>query len=298
MCSLIINFIKAITPSYRHGKDPLRAVMFDNSACPYSAISLGELKLTPWVRHKIYKHRHKPALVDTPRNDKKLAVIIPVRDRERHLQQLVPVLQDFLTQQHIKHEIVVIEQADNKLFNKGKLLNIGAKLLLNKCDYFCFHDVDMVPDKAQYAYINYPVLLANSVSQFDADPAKPSKIWHHHATYFGGVILFGREDFQRINGFSNAYWGWGCEDDDLFMRCLLSGLTPLAYNSGRFISLPHKKTITKITDGDKYYQINKKYYKKVRRDMMDSNADGLNSLDYKIVKQENSELYSRIAVCF
>jgi hypothetical protein len=36
--------------------------------------------------------------------------------------------------------------------------------------------------------------------------------------------MFTKEDFKTINGFSNEYWGWGFEDDDLLIRCLDSNL--------------------------------------------------------------------------
>ena len=38
--------------------------------------------------------------------------------------------------------------------------------------------------------------------------------------YFGGVTLFPCNIFKQINGYSNKYYGWGFEDDDLFLRCL------------------------------------------------------------------------------
>lgn len=35
---------------------------------------------------------------------------------------------------------------------------------------------------------------------------------------FGGAVNVRSEHFQKVNGFSNVYWGWGCEDDDLYIR--------------------------------------------------------------------------------
>ena len=36
--------------------------------------------------------------------------------------------------------------------------------------------------------------------------------------YFGGVTMFSKTAFEKINGYSNLYWGWGFEDDDLLFR--------------------------------------------------------------------------------
>lgn len=40
--------------------------------------------------------------------------------------------------------------------------------------------------------------------------------------FFGGVSGLTVEQFQKINGFPNAFWGWGGEDDDLWNRYGLS----------------------------------------------------------------------------
>jgi len=49
-----------------------------------------------------------------------------------------------------------------------------------------------------------------------------------YSTLFGGIEAFSTEHFQLINGFSNQFFGWGGEDDNLYdrlavhvMSCLL-----------------------------------------------------------------------------
>ena len=34
----------------------------------------------------------------------------------------------------------------------------------------------------------------------------------------GGVFNIRIDHFLTVNGYSNLYWGWGAEDDDLFYR--------------------------------------------------------------------------------
>ena len=34
----------------------------------------------------------------------------------------------------------------------------------------------------------------------------------------GGVFSISKDHFIRVNGYSNLYWGWGGEDDDMAHR--------------------------------------------------------------------------------
>jgi hypothetical protein len=142
----------------------------------------------------------------------KLGVIIPYRDREEHLERFIEHFTKFISDQKINYQIFVIEQYDLKLFNRGRLLNIGYKIALNyECDYFCFHDVDMLPEEADYSYPMKPTHLASQLSSYNYDMP--------YEEFFGGVTLFNKYDFEVVNGYSNNYQGWGFEDDDLLNRC-------------------------------------------------------------------------------
>ena len=145
---------------------------------------------------------------------KKLAIIVPYRDRSTHLNTFISYMESYL--KDYTYEIIVIEQADNQPFNRGKLLNIGAKYAIdNGFDYMCFHDVDMLPINADYSYPKEPTSLVSELEN------KEGNIFFK---YFGGITLFNVEDFVVVNGYSNNYWGWGYEDDDLFYRVTHSGL--------------------------------------------------------------------------
>jgi predicted peroxiredoxin len=145
----------------------------------------------------------------------KLGIIVPYRDREQQLKRFLTHMKDYL--KDIEYEIFIIEQSEGKSFNRGKLLNVGYKHAVEKgCDYFVFHDVDMLPEDVDYSYSEKPLHLATHLQEHDYETT--------FFDYFGGVTMFTKDDFKTINGFSNEYWGWGFEDDDLLVRCIESDL--------------------------------------------------------------------------
>jgi len=148
----------------------------------------------------------------------KLGIIVPYRDREDHLKYFVPSIKEYLDECGIPHSIYIIEQGNEKSFNRGKLLNVGYELFKDDCDYVCFHDVDIIPQDSScdYSTVYRPTHLASRLSKFNYQLV--------YDEYFGGVTLFTKKHFELINGFSNEYWGWGYEDDDLLHRCKKRGV--------------------------------------------------------------------------
>ncbi len=145
---------------------------------------------------------------------KKLAVIVPYRNRPEHLELFKRRITRHLDRfKDIPYELIIVNQDDGKMFNRGMLLNIGFKYAEKMiCDYVVFHDVDMIPLHVDYSYSDIPLHLATGFKDVvDSD--------RYFDTYFGGVTMFNMESFRKVNGFSNRYWGWGYEDDDLLLRC-------------------------------------------------------------------------------
>ena len=48
---------------------------------------------------------------------------------------------------------------------------------------------------------------------------------------FGGVVAFSKEHFLQVNGYSNMFWGWGGEDDDMWRRIKNAGLKVIRYST-------------------------------------------------------------------
>lgn len=147
----------------------------------------------------------------------KLAIIVPYRDREEHLNVFVPHIHEFLKDKGIRYSIFIIEQSDDRPFNYGKLCNAAVKEIPEEYTYFAFHDIDMLPmnDECDYAYPESPTHLATNVEVHNNELPYPQ--------YFGGVIVISREDFENANGYSNEYWGYGFQDLDLLKRLERSG---------------------------------------------------------------------------
>lgn len=146
---------------------------------------------------------------------KKLGIIVPYRNRKKQLREFSRNIKFYLDDKGIPYHVFVIHQDNAKQFNRGALLNIGFKYAeQNGCDYVVFHDVDMVPVTVDYSYSETPLHMATDFLYFDEDES-PKETFDE---YFGGVTMFTIEDFKKIDGYSNKYWGWGYEDTDLLYR--------------------------------------------------------------------------------
>ena len=205
----------------------------------------------------------------------KLAIIVPYRNREEHLKEFIPYMEKTLKDEKIPFDIFIIEQADNKPFNRAKLLNVGFNES-SSYDYFAFHDVDMLPVDSDYSYPDGPTHLSSEVEQFN---------WGlPYDGYFGGVTLFDRESFVKINGYSNEYWGWGAEDDDVLHRCMIKEVDTYR-KSCRYRSLNHDRNIERSQYLQNVGKLQRFQNEESAEVQMES--DGISSLKYEKISEES-----------
>ena len=189
----------------------------------------------------------------------KLGVCVPYRNREAHLKEFVPRVGKYLESKGIDYCMYFGHQVDDKLFNRGAMKNIAAKHAFEDgCDYIVWHDIDMIPEEGcDYSFPKEnPIHIATNISQMNYQLK--------YEEYFGGAVLFSKEQVEKTNGYSNDYWDWGMEDDDLFWRCVLEGYanqTNMNYQGTNkdfirfdgiesFVEIPATRSLRNLTSRD------------------------------------------------
>ena len=220
-------------------------------------------------------------------------IIIPYRARETHLKYYLENTVPLLVENMPNSKVVVVEQDwSNKLFNRGRLINIGVKEYENKCKYIITQDVDINPYKHTIVDYYSPNITNNTI--------KGLYNYTEECDTLGGVIKMHSKTFFDINGFPNDIWGWGAEDFALRFRA-------------EFFKKPIFKTIIcKNNIEHKYYKIfndiddrfhiyNEPNIFKYNLNRFDDRgkinsiySSGMNNLSYTILNRENINNYVEV----
>lgn len=216
----------------------------------------------------------------------KVAIIIPFRNRDEHLKYWLYYLHPILRRQQLDYGVYIINQAGDETFNRAKLLNVGYVEALKEYDYECFvfSDVDLIPmdDRNTYRCFGQPRHLSVSMDKFGFRLP--------YNQYFGGVSSMSKEQFLKINGFPNNYWGWGGEDDDIYNRLSSKGMSISRPSGaiGKCRMIRHER--------DKQNDPNPQRFDRIAHTRETMHRDGINSLAYSVVKVEKDLLYTKITV--
>ena len=208
-------------------------------------------------------------VVAPPENIKKVAIIFPYRDQEiqnrsEHLKKTLEYYQK-LNLPNI--DFYVIEQGNDKKFNRGILINAGHDLIKKSgknYDNEIHHDIDVQPDDILIKYFYSDHVIACK------------KAFYDH--FFGTLSVMPVNIMDKVNGYSNNFWGWGVEDDNLSDRLNHHGIK--VYNADpritKLTELPHKNAWElNIVNPDRHIIDDK--------DREEGYVSGLANLDYKII---------------
>ena len=108
------------------------------------------------------------------------------------------------------------------------------------------HDVDLIPENDGNFYAcesKHPKHTTTRVRQVNGN----GEYRRYYEFLIGGVLMLTVDMYKALNGFSNLYWGWGGEDDDLALRfiqqrmCVVRPSYELATYAGRRIVLPFRQ---------------------------------------------------------
>jgi hypothetical protein len=136
-------------------------------------------------------------------------IIIPYRNRKEHLEIFINSCKMNFEKYLSPFKIIVVEQTSSKLFNRGKLLNIGVFENFNESYNYFLHDVDTIPSEL--------CISTNYIKTLDDNTILGLYNFKDMGT-MGGVIKIKGKDFKEINGFPNNIFGWGGEDKALSNR--------------------------------------------------------------------------------
>ncbi|KAL5022902.1 hypothetical protein ScPMuIL_002057 [Solemya velum] len=216
----------------------------------------------------------------------RVAIIIPYRNRDNQLRSLLHNLHPMLMRQQLDYGVYVVDEALPSRFNRAMLMNIGYAEAIKLYDYQCFifHDVDLIPqdDRLIYNCSTQPRHMSAAIDKFNYE--LPYK------TLFGGVSALTRKQFVAVNGFSNIYFGWGGEDDDMFVRIKAKGYNVTRYpmHIARYRMLKHKP--------DTGNEPNPMRSANLRHAKERAEYDGLSTLKYKVLHLELKALYTWVHV--
>lgn len=246
-----------------------------------------------------------------------ISIIISYRDRKAHLDTLIPKLKTQLLSSNIAHDIVIVEQDDQALFNRGFLHNVGAAYCQKFTDGFVFHDVDFVPVNIDYRLYNFALRpfckvtgaksytipwynRPSAESVLDSAEVKAGTLYPVYDNFFGGVTSIPKKLYEQINGFTNALQGWGLEDQDLLIRLKKYGAITASLDQGHFHTLAHAHALSTLEspeEREELYNRNRQYFREqCTRPFATHIENGLSSMPPHTVRTTKLDDYTHLSV--
>ena len=157
---------------------------------------------------------------------------------------------------------------------------------IQQFDCVIFHDVDLIPedDRNVYSCPDFPRHMSVAVDKFNYQLP--------YQAIFGGVSALNNQHFNKVNGFSNLYFGWGGEDDDMAARLNSQGLKVIRYpiEIARYTMIKHNRESKNLP--------NPKRFGMLKRATTRMKYDGIRDVEdlYSVLGVDEFPTHTRISV--
>lgn len=218
---------------------------------------------------------------------RRLNIVVPYRDREAHRRQFVPAIAAWFARLDppIHYRVTIVEQEAGLPFNRGALKNIGFLLGEAASDYTCLHDIDYLPIDADYSWAEVPTpILWYGAERRPVAPGRSERtVTTDLESTMGGVLLMPNAVMRQVDGYSNAFWGWGYEDFDFSLRIRARRL-PTDRRKGRFQPLDHENDgFTPDAAPSAISLVNRRVFQELWSTGSIPKGDGLSTLSFDIL---------------
>jgi hypothetical protein len=193
-------------------------------------------------------------------------------------------MHQLLQKQQSDYQIFLFEPVNKITFTRVLLFIIGFREAMKHYPWQCFifHDIDLIPDDDRNIYSCPPEPRHMSVAVNTLNYELP------YRTIFGGVSALTVDQIDSVNGFSNQYFGWGGEDDDMAARSLTKyRISRYPAAIARYKMLRHKPDTP-----------NSHRYKILGVSSAMRSVDGLSNLQYTMINTHKYKLFTLIQVIY
>jgi hypothetical protein len=132
---------------------------------------------------------------------KKLLIVVPYRNRKEHLEDFLINTPKYFNNQNFTYDILICELDQIGDWNAGLCINSLIKFIdkINiEYKYLYIHHVDIWPISGDWIF------------------PKDDEVYFNMGDY--GSCLLTMKAFLDVQGYSNNFWGWGGEDNELYQK--------------------------------------------------------------------------------
>lgn len=209
---------------------------------------------------------------------KDLLIVVPYRNREEHLACFLEKTPSFFDKTNLTYDILICELDEIGDWNAGLCVNSLIDFINQDRQYewLYIHHVDIWPSDGEWAF------------------PKEKEVYFNMGDY--GSCLMKLSTFFEVDGYSNSFWGWGGEDNELYQKLKEKG-----YQVSDYATKEHIKYNTKFQDHPRKFN-GKNYANAIKQSMIVPKQKRTNIKDFsshaftKNLKELSNNVFKQI-VC-